>query len=69
MKRRPRLLVELQLENHGRIWLDAESYEDEVRLRRWLRASAAFERLVADLAKLLDDLDRDGQGDEPGEAA
>ncbi len=55
--RPPWLLVTLALEQPGRISLVAESYEDELRLRSWLRRSAAFRRLPALLDRLLDDLD------------
>ena len=47
----------LALEQPGRITLVAETYEDELRLRSWLRRSAAFRRLPALLDRLLDDLD------------
>jgi hypothetical protein len=47
----------LELEEPGRVILDADSYEDELRLRRWLRRSTAFRNLPALLERLLDDLD------------
>jgi hypothetical protein len=58
----PRLVVVIPLEEAGRIVLDCATYEDEVRLRSWLRRSAAFERLPAILERLLDDLDRRDEG-------
>jgi len=58
MRRRPRLVVVLPLEEAGRIFLEAETLEDEVRLRVWLRRSTAFERLPEILQRLLDDLDQ-----------
>jgi hypothetical protein len=54
---RPRLVIVIPLEEHGRIVLDCETHEDELRLRAWLRRSPVFERLPAVLARLLDDLD------------
>lgn len=53
----PRLVFVLELEEPGRVILDADSYEDELRLRRWLRRSTAFRNLPALLERLLDDLD------------
>jgi hypothetical protein len=58
MRRRPRLPVVIPLEEYGRILLDAETLEDELRLRAWLRRSAVFERLPQALARLLDDPER-----------
>jgi hypothetical protein len=54
----PALLIELRLEETGRITLVADTHEDELRLRAWLRRSPAFERLPAILQGLLDDLDQ-----------
>jgi hypothetical protein len=53
----PRLVIVIPLEGHGRILLDAETFEDELRLRGWLRRAPVFERLPAILERLLDDLD------------
>jgi hypothetical protein len=58
----PRLVIVVPLEGQGRIVLDAETFEDELALRSWLRRSAAFERLPAILERLLDDLDRRDEG-------
>jgi hypothetical protein len=58
-RRPPRLVIELELErHHGRIFLVADTLEDELRLRLWLRRSAAFAALPALVERLLDDLDR-----------
>jgi hypothetical protein len=52
-------VIELELErHHGRIFLVADTLEDELRLRLWLRRSAAFAALPALVERLLDDLDR-----------
>jgi hypothetical protein len=53
----PRLIVEMSLEQRGRILFDCETYEDEQRLRLWLRHSDVFQMLPETLARLLDDLD------------
>jgi hypothetical protein len=58
-RRPPKLVVEFELERrHGRVILVAETYEDELRLRSWLRRSAVFAALPAIAQWLLDDLDR-----------
>ena len=54
---RPRLVIVIPLEETGRIFLDAGSYEDELRLRTWLRRSRAFAVLPDVLAGILDDMD------------
>lgn len=53
----PALIVRLPLEQPGQILLDAASYEDELRLRAWLRRSSAMRALPGILGRLLDDLD------------
>jgi hypothetical protein len=61
LRHRPELRVRIPLESYGQLVLDCDSYEDELRLRVWLRRSDALERLALVLARLLDDLDeRDG---------
>jgi hypothetical protein len=55
----PRLAIVIPLEGQGRIMLDADTFEDELRLRAWLRRSTVFEQLPAVLTQLLDDLDRE----------
>jgi hypothetical protein len=57
LSRPPRLVVVLKLEQPGHIVLDADTYEDELRLRQWLRRSTVLRNLPALLARLLDDLD------------
>jgi hypothetical protein len=53
----PTLWVELPLEGTGRVWLHADSREDELRLRAWLRRSRELRVLPEALERLLDDLD------------
>jgi hypothetical protein len=53
----PHLRIDLPLEGVGRFVLVAATHEDELRLRRWLRASSAVADLPAMLHALLDDLD------------
>lgn len=60
-KRSPALRVVLELEQAGRIMFEADTHEDELRLRRWLRRSSAFEALPDILGRLLDDLDEADQ--------
>jgi len=55
--RHPRVIIVLELEQPGQIVLDADCYEDELRLRGWLRRARAFRQLPANLERLLDDLD------------
>lgn len=55
----PPARVTLPLEaSAGHIVLVAETFEDELRLRIWLRASGAFRSLPVTLERLLDDLDQ-----------
>ena len=56
-RRPPELVVRIPLEQPGRIRLEAETYADEMRLRRWLASCGALDDLAAELARLLDDLD------------
>jgi hypothetical protein len=56
----PALLVHVALERRGVIRLHADSFEDEQRLRAWLRSSRAIWDLHTDLERLLDPLERDG---------
>ena len=58
-RRPPRLLIEFELERtQGRVWLLAETYEDDFRLRLWLRRSGVFAVLAELVEWLLDDLDQ-----------
>jgi hypothetical protein len=63
-RRPPTLLIEFELERgHGRVWLlAAETFEDEMRLRQWLRRSSALATLGEDVQRLLDELDRINEG-------
>lgn len=54
---RPELLIRLPLEGAGQIMFVADSSEDELRLRQWLRRSQTLATLAAILWRLLDDLD------------
>jgi hypothetical protein len=54
---RPALHIELPLESRGRIVLNAANYEDELRLRHWLRGSREWRGLPEIVGRLLDDLD------------
>ena len=54
----PRFILEIPLECRGQAYLVAESFEDELRLRRWLRhALCRRQCLSAALTDLLDELD------------
>jgi uncharacterized protein YjiS (DUF1127 family) len=65
--RPPAFVVRIELEQRARITLDAETYEDELRLRSWLRRSRAMCVLPQVLERLLDDLDAKDAGElEPG---
>jgi hypothetical protein len=63
MTRPPELIVRLRLDEHeGQVALVADSYEDELRLRRWLlrsRAVGAVPALVRRALLELDNRDRD----------
>ena len=37
----PRLILELPIEGRARLRIDADSYEDEIRFRLWLRRALA----------------------------
>jgi hypothetical protein len=56
-RRPPRLCIDLELEQPGIVALLAETYEDELRLRAWLRRSPQFRRLPELIERLLADLD------------
>jgi hypothetical protein len=54
----PTLRIELELEQSvGTVFLMADSYEDELRLRAWLRRSEAMATLPEVARHLLDELD------------
>jgi hypothetical protein len=55
----PALHIVLRLEQPAELVLAAETLEDEVRLRSWLRRSRALQALPAAVERLLDELDRD----------
>jgi hypothetical protein len=57
VKRQPRLVIELRLEERGRVFLDAATYEDERRLRMWLASGRALDDLNRALARLFADID------------
>jgi hypothetical protein len=58
-RRPPVLAIQYELEHdHGFVVLLADSYEDELRLRSWLRRSTVFAALPALIEQLLDDLDQ-----------
>jgi hypothetical protein len=52
-------VIVIPLESRGAIRLHADTYEDELRLRMWLRRSNVLAQLPAVLARLLDELDED----------
>ena len=54
---RPTLQIAIPLEGQGAITIAATSYEDEHRLRSWLRRSGLLDDLAVLLTHLLDDLD------------
>jgi hypothetical protein len=56
-RRRPELIVRLPLEGKGLVFLAADSLEDELRLRSWLRRCGRLDELAAFLERLLDELD------------
>lgn len=57
-------MVVVPIEGRPRVYLHVDTHEDEVRLRGWLRRSAVFRRLPAQIVQALDDLDRRDRGDE-----
>ena len=57
MRGPPQVFLLCALEESPELLIDASSYEDEQRLRLWLRSSGALTRLV----ELLDELDDDEQ--------
>jgi len=60
----PVLVVVFEYEAPGRFLWFADSDEEELKLRRWLRGSKMLEYLPAVLAHVLED-----EGDELGDAA
>lgn len=56
-RRPPELVVRVPLEGAGRIVIAADTFEDELRLRAWLRRSRALDDLAVVLVRLLDELD------------
>jgi len=63
MRRPPRCVLEFEFERErGVVMLLAETYEDERRLRAFLRRSTSFQALPALVAQLLDDLDQIDEG-------
>jgi hypothetical protein len=54
----PSLQLEIRLEGVPVLWLAADSPENELRLRSWLRRSDALANARMALAVLLDELDR-----------
>jgi hypothetical protein len=63
--RQPRLLIELRLEEDGRLFICADSHEDEIRLRQWLRRTTVLEALEQFISEVLDLLDNQGCGESP----
>lgn len=58
-KRPPRLELSIEIEgNCARVRIAAESAEDEIALRRWLRRRPRVLASLADVEHLLDALDR-----------
>jgi hypothetical protein len=53
----PTLVIELALEESGRVQIRADTHEDEVRLRLWLRHCSRLPTLVAALERYLNYLD------------
>jgi hypothetical protein len=53
----PALVIRLELEQPARLFLAVANYDDELRLRSWLRRTRALEALSESVARLLDDLD------------
>jgi hypothetical protein len=56
-RRRPELLVVVPLEGVPSLFVYSETYEDEARLRIWLRVSRTPEVLAWIVLQLLDELD------------
>jgi hypothetical protein len=52
----PRVVIELRLEGRGRAFIEADSFEDEGRLRVWL-SSGGLAELRRVVARLLAELD------------
>ncbi len=53
----PALVIRMELEEFPVILVQADSFEDELRLRRWLRRARAFDSLREQLEDVLDRLD------------
>jgi hypothetical protein len=56
-RRPPRVSIDLVLEMPVQIAFVCETYEDEVRLRAWLRRTPELGDLIANVLRILDDLD------------
>lgn len=58
----PRLVVEIPFEARGRVQIVADSFEDELRMRRWLRQALGRRgSLTTAIATWLDELDETDQ--------
>jgi len=57
-KRPPALVLRLEFEGGPSVVLEAASYEDELRLRAWLRRAMAVRALVAVVEDALDALEQ-----------
>jgi hypothetical protein len=55
--RPPALVIRLELEQGALARLEAETQEDEMRLRHWLRRSGRLQRLPAGIVLYLDHLE------------
>ena len=54
----PRIVIEIDLESRARVRIDAETAEDELRLRDWLRCALERRRsLSSEIVRFLDYLD------------
>jgi hypothetical protein len=59
-ERRPALVIRLPLESDRAVLaVDAATFEDELRLRHWLRHTRSFRALRLSLTGFLDELDRE----------
>jgi hypothetical protein len=56
-RRPPELIIRLPLEGSASVIIAADSHEDELRLRGWLRRCGQLGELAALLPRLLDYLD------------
>jgi hypothetical protein len=57
----PALLIRVELEYRPKLVINADSWEDERRLRSWLREAGAIGALPGLIEDLLDDLDEGGR--------